>query len=358
MLAARLYGPNQLRFEQVPVPELEEGEALIRIAACGVCPSDVRLFTGNARLPVGKVPFLAGHEWVGEVVSVRVSGPIQSAIRPGARVAACWLSSCGECEFCRRGYPNYCVQDNRARVTGGFAEYGKAPVTSLWELPASLAYEEAVFAEPLACCVNGQERSRIAARDEVLVIGAGPVGLLHAQLAHVQGARVIVCDLAAERLEIARGLGIEETLLIGDVTSPSMAYRLAAERVRKMTEGKGPDKVIVATNSVDAVSWALEVIAPCGILNVFAGLYPESHLSLDLNAVHYKQVTITGSHDFNHTHFDAAVNLIVRGRVNVRKLISHVVPLAELEEAFRIVAQRRGMKVVVSPDRFEPSRSL
>lgn len=358
MLAAMLYGPHQLRLEHVRGPELAEGEALIRIAACGVCPSDVRLFTGQARLPAGKVPFLAGHEWVGEVVAVRVSGPIPSAIRPGARVAACWLSSCGECEFCRRGYPNYCVKDNRARVTGGFAEYGKAPVTSLWEIPASLAYEEAVFAEPLACCVNGQERSRITARDDVLVVGAGPVGLLHAQLAQAQGARVIVCDLAAERLEIARGLGLRETLHIGDVVSSSASHRLAAQQLREMTQGKGPDKVIVAANSVDAVNWALEVIAPCGVLNVFAGLYPDSRLDLDLNAVHYKQVTITGSHDFNHAHFDAAVNLLVRGRINVRKLISHVVPLAKLEEGFLTVAERKGMKVVVGMDDVKPAHSL
>ncbi|MBC7083940.1 MAG: alcohol dehydrogenase catalytic domain-containing protein [Firmicutes bacterium] len=346
MLAAMLYGPYQLHLEQVPKPELGEGEALIRITACGICPSDVRLYTGQARLPAGKVPFLAGHEWAGEVVDVRISGPIPSAIRPGSRVAACWLSSCGECEFCRRGYPNYCVRDNRARVTGGFAEYGKAPVTSLWEIPTSLPYEEAVFAEPLACCVNGQERSSITPRDDVLVIGAGPVGLLHAQLARAQGARVIVCDLAAERLEIARGLGIEETVHIGD--TGSAGYRVAAQQLREMTEGKGPDKVIVAANSVGVIDWALDVVAPCGVINVFAGLYPESRLDVDFNVVHYKQVTITGSHDFNHRHFDAAVNLLVRGQVKVRKLISHVVSLSKLEEGFVAVAERRGMKVVVS----------
>lgn len=349
MLAAKLYGPHQLRLEHSQTPELENGEALIRIAACGVCPSDVRLFTGQASLPAGKVPFVAGHEWVGEVVAVRTSGPIPSAIRPGMRVAACWLSSCGECGFCRRGYPNYCVKDNRARVTGGFAEYGKAPVTSLWEIPTSLTYEEAVFAEPLACCVNGQERSRISAHDEVLVVGAGPIGLLHAQLAQAQGAKVIVCDLVGERLELARGLGVEHTLLINSAASESEERRLAAEQLRELTRGKGPDKVIVAANSVSAVNWAFEVIAPCGTLNVFAGLYPQSHLDLDLNAVHYKQITITGSHDFNHVHFDVAMNLLARRQINVSRLISHVVPLTELEDAFLLVAQRKGMKVVVCP---------
>ncbi|MEW5865756.1 MAG: alcohol dehydrogenase catalytic domain-containing protein [Bacillota bacterium] len=344
MRAAMLHGPRQLRVERVPLPKPGPGEALIRVAACGICPSDVRLYTGQARIPEAKLPFLPGHEWVGEVVEVVGTAPSQ--IRPGTRVAACWLASCNQCEFCRRGLPNYCVRDNRARVVGGFAEYGKAPLTSLWVIPPSMSYEEAVFAEPLACCINGQERSGISVGDDVLVVGAGPIGLLHAQLARVRGARVAICDLSAGRLEVARALGIERIVCLEPGESPG--YETAVRRVREMTGGNGPDKVIVAASSTGAVAWALGVVAPCGTVNIFAGLYPEGRLDVDLNVIHYKQIELTGSHDFNHGHFNLAMRLLERGQINVRSLISHVLPLDRLEEGLLVVAERRGMKVIVS----------
>jgi len=334
MKAALLYGVRDVRVEEVPVKQPAPDQALIRIKACGICPTDVRSYTGLRKS--ASFPRTLGHEWVGEIVEM---GDNFHGFNVGDRVAANWRAICGDCYYCRRGIFNYCLNMQRDKVRGGFYEYGVSIASNLRLIPDDVSYEEAAFAEPLACCTNGNQESRITVGDDVVIIGAGPIGLLHVQLAKHKGARVIVSELIESRLEVAKELGADDTVC------PSKED--AIERVMELTEGRGANAVIVAIGTPEASQTGIDMAGICGSVNFFAGMYPSAEIPLDPNLIHYKQLVVTGSHDFTPHHFTTALKLVQYGIVKVKPIISHVLPLEDIASAFDIVAERRGLKVVI-----------
>lgn len=338
MRAAQLRGLRDIQVVDVPTPTVRRAdEVLIRIHVCGICPSDLRTYLGTTKR-MGQLPhaLTPGHEWAGEVIEV---GAEVKDFKPGDRVVPSWRVTCGHCYYCGQGLFNYCVNTAHDRVRGGFCEYGIAPAANLYHIPDNVSYEEAAFTEPLACCLNGITMSNIKLGDDVLVIGAGPIGLLHVQLARLKGARVIVSEPMATRREVALQLGAHDTF------DPSASD--ATERVLQLTEGRGADAVIVAVGIPQAIAQAMEWVGTCGTINIFAGLYPPSNIPVDPNVVHYKQLIVTGSHDFTPHHFRTALKLIRYGMVRVQPLISHVIPLEHVQEAFDLVASKQGLKVIV-----------
>ena len=343
MRAARLHGVRDLRVEELDDPRPGPGEALIHIRACGVCPSDLRSYLAPRPAAGGAgLPRTPGHEWAGEVVALGepLDGEVGPEIHVGDRVVADWRYVCGRCYQCRRGVFNYCEHLRRG-VRGGFAEYGIAPLSQLRKLPDSVSYEEASFCEPLACVINGNTALPIALGEDVVVVGAGPIGLLHLQLALHRGARAIASDPLPARLEQARALGAHDTV---DASAGD-----PVERVMALTDGRGADAVIVAVGSAEAQRQALAMGAINGRVNFFAGTYPQTELAVDPNLIHYRQLVVTGSHDFTPHHFSTALKLIQYGIVRVAPLISHRFPLAEVREAFETTAGRRGLKSMVLP---------
>lgn len=345
MKVARLYGVRDLRVEEAEDPVPGPGEALIRIHACGVCPSDLRSYTG-ARASSGPthLPRTPGHEWTGVVSALgetaNASVAESAAIKVGDRVVADWRYVCGRCYQCRRGVFNYC-ENLRRGVRGGFAEYGVAPLSQLRLIPDNVSFEEASFCEPLACVMNGNSAVPMALGDDAVIVGAGPIGLLHLQLARNRGARIIVSDPIAARLEQAMALGAH------DVIDASAADPVA--RVKALTQGRGADAVIVAVGAADAIRQGLEMGAINGRVNFFAGTYPPVDMPMDPNLIHYRQLVVTGSHDFTPHHFTTALKLIQFGIVRVEPLISHRFPLDEVRDAFEVTAGRRGLKSMVLP---------
>ena len=338
MKAIRLYGPRDLRLDEVPRPEITPQQVLIRIEACGICPSDVRWYAGTRPIPEGvKLPHIPGHEWVGEIVEV---GSEVTGYQVGDRVAAYGQVVCGMCENCQRGIFNFCLHRQWA-IEGGFSQYGRASAQGLLPIPQELSYEEASFAEPLSCCINGIWRSHVRLGDDVVVVGAGPIGLLHVQLARLQGARVIATDLIPERLEVAKAVGAHEVVDAGGGD--------AVEQVRELTQGRGADAIIVATGTRAAMEQGLQMAALHGNVNFFAGSYPSPQLSLDPNLIHYKELTLTGSHHFTPFTFQRALKLLQYGLVQVKPLISHRLELEQTPEGFDIVAGQKGLKVIVFP---------
>ncbi|MBI3971972.1 MAG: zinc-binding dehydrogenase [Chloroflexi bacterium] len=342
MKAARLYGVRDLRVEQVEDPRPGPGEALIRIDACGVCPSDIRSYLGTRSGGGSGLPRTPGHEWAGVVVEVRppADGDPEPAIKEGDRVVADWRYVCGRCYQCRRGVFNYCEHLRRA-VRGGFAQYGVAPISQLRRLPNHVSFEEAAFCEPLACVINGNEMTPMALGNDVVVVGAGPIGLMHLQLALRRGARTIVSDPLAARLQAARSLGAH------DVIDASLTDPVA--RVKELTEGRGADAVIVAVGAGEAARQGLEMGAINGRVNFFAGTYPPVELPFDPNLVHYRQLLVTGSHDFTPHQFSTALKLIQHRIVDVKRLISHRFNLDAVRDAFEMAAGRGGLKSMVLP---------
>jgi L-iditol 2-dehydrogenase len=345
MKAARLYGVRDLRVEEVSEPTPGPGEALIQIHACGVCPSDLRTYLAPRPGSGGiSLPHTPGHEWAGVVVALGeptgsgVRAGMRPAIEVGQRVVADWRQVCGECYQCRRGVFNYC-ENLQHGVRGGFAGYGIAPLGQLRAIPDNLSFEEASFSEPLACVIQAHDYTEISLGNDVVIVGAGPIGLLHLQIARQRGARAIVSDPIAARLEKARELGAHDVI---DASATD-----AVTRVKELTEGRGADAVIVAVGGAEPIQQGLDMAAINGWVNAFAGTYPSAEMAVDPNLIHYRQLRFTGSHDFTPHHFTTALKLIQYGIVRVAPLISHRFALDEVREAFETTANRRGLKSMV-----------
>jgi L-iditol 2-dehydrogenase len=353
MRAARLYGPRDMKVEEIENPRPGPGEALIKIEACGVCPSDVRGYTGARGGHGPQGPRTPGHEWTGVIAELgpapeRAAGAPSihvddakgdAPLKVGDRVVADWRYVCGRCYQCRRGVFNYCENLTRG-VRGGFAQYGVAPIFQLRRIPDSVSFEEASFTEPLACILNAHTNTRIDMGDDVVIVGTGPIGLLHMQMALSRGGRVIVSDPIAQRLEKAKELGAH------DVIDASQGDPV--ERVKELTSGRGADCVIVAVGAPKPIEQGIQMGAINGRVNLFAGTYPPVELPSDPNLIHYRQLVVTGSHDFTPHHFTTALKLIQYRIIRVEPLISHRFNLEQVVEAFETTANRVGLKSMVS----------
>ena len=336
MKAARLYGVRDLRVEEMPDPIPGPGEILIDIKACGVCPSDLRAYQGT-RINPAHLPRTPGHEWAGIVIGL---GADVTGVALGDRVVPDWRVVCGKCHNCRRGVFNYCT--NLGHIRGGFCTRGVAPATNVRLIPDHVSFEQAAFCEPLACVINGSQACKIGIGDDVAIVGCGPIGLQHLQLAKVQGARIIAVDLDPNRLAKARALGAHDLVLVGDGDP--------VERVRSLTEGRGVDAAVVAVGDTRAIRQGIAMAGLNGRVQLFAGTYPSQEMPLDPNVIHYGQLIVTGSHDFTPHHFTTALKLIAYNIVNVETLISHRFPLAQVADAFETTGQRTGLKTMVLMD--------
>ncbi|MEO3860004.1 zinc-binding dehydrogenase [Acrocarpospora sp. B8E8] len=331
MKAALLYGHNDLRIEDVSEPRAGTGEAVVAIHASGVCPSDIRSYTGSGAAK--RAPWTPGHEVAG-VISELGEGPT-GGFAEGDRVVLDWRGVCGRCHECTRGAANFCENLVKFPIAG-FAEATVLPVTQLRKVPDGLSLEAASFCEPLACVVNAHRQLPMPLTCNVLVIGAGPIGLLHTQVARSRGARVIVADLKPERLETARSLGAHDTIEGSD-----------REAILNLTEGRGADVVIVTVGAPAVISAAFELVARNGAVNLFAGTHPKGVVELNPDVPHYDQVAITGSHDFIPHDFATALRLLEFGLVDVAPLISHRFSLDSVADAFETTKQQKGLKSLV-----------
>ncbi|WP_436761770.1 zinc-binding dehydrogenase [Streptosporangium sp. V21-05] len=334
MKSARLYGHDDLRIEDVPDPRAGSGEAVVEIHASGVCPSDIRSYTGSGTAK--RDPWTPGHEVAGVITEL---GDGQTGgFSVGDRVVLDWRGVCGRCHECARGAANFCENLVKFPIAG-FAEATVMPVGQLRAVPDGLSLEAASFCEPLACVVNAHRGLAMPLACNVLVVGAGPIGLLHTQVARSRGARVIVADMKADRLATATALGAH------DVVDASAGDTRQA--VRALTEGRGADVVIVTVGSPAVISSAFELVARNGAVNLFAGTHPKGTVELNPDVPHYDQVAITGSHDFVPNDFATALRLLGFGMVDVAPLISHRFSLDSVVDAFETTRQQKGLKSLV-----------
>ncbi|HNQ34743.1 MAG TPA: zinc-dependent dehydrogenase [bacterium] len=344
MKAALLRGIEDLVYQDRPVPEPGPGELLVKVRACAVCGTDVKIYHHGHRLI--RFPRVTGHEIAGEVAG---AGAGVSEFRVGDRVQLAAAVPCGECFFCRRGAPAMC--DRLIAVgyhfDGGFAEYLKVPERMLRNacvnrIPDGLPFEEAALAEPLACVINGQERSGIGFGSTVLVLGAGPIGCFHAQLARRRGAfRVIVSDPDPARLEAARFTGADRYVNPGS-EDPAAA-------VREINGGRLADQVMVATGAGIAQEQSLQLVDKRGTVNFFGGLPKGQTVNLDTNLIHYGELRVVGTHGSAPSHNAQALALLAGGSIPGRPYLSAVFPLADIGSALAAAEARQGLKVIVRP---------
>nr|WP_062338195.1 zinc-binding dehydrogenase [Herbidospora sakaeratensis] len=332
MKSALLYGHNDLRVENRPDPKAGEGQAVIRIHASGVCPSDIRSYT--AATAAKRDPWTPGHEIAGVVTEL--GGGDTGDLQVGDRVAVDWRGVCGRCHQCVRGAANFCENLIKYPIAG-FAEATVMPVEQLSKLPDGVGFESASFAEPLACVVNAHRALPLPLTENVLVVGAGPIGLLHTQVARARGGRVIVTDLKADRLKVAQQLGAHDVAEAAN----------QREAVLDLTGGRGADVVIVTVGVPAVIEAAFGLVAKNGVVNLFAGTHPKGAIALNPDVPHYDQVSVNGSHDFIPNDFATALRLLRFGHVDVAPLISHRFPLDAVAEAFETTKQQLGLKSLV-----------
>ena len=347
MQAAVYYGPGDLRVEETPRPAAGPDEVLVRVRAVAICGTDLRVLKGgHFRLPPGQKRIL-GHETAGEIAA---TGSEVRGLAPGQRVTLVPNIGCGVCDQCLQGFNSYCP-DYEAfgfSIDGSFAEYMRVPAKAIRQgnvvpVPDNLTDDEAALVEPLACCLNGSLACRIVPGDVVVVIGAGPIGVLHVQLARLSGARrVILCETSPERLAKALLYGADNGV------NPRDEDPVAA--VRRLTGGKGADVAIVAASSAAAQEQAVEMLDYHGRLNLFGGL-PEGvkTIALPSNIVHYRHVTITGTTGASTYQYHEALELVVARRVDVASLVSAVFPLARIHEALDFARSGEAAKVLIHP---------
>lgn len=334
--------PLQIQIERHPVEELGPDDALVRISYCGVCPWDLRAFVGLSSSV--RYPLRLGHEVSGVVEAV---GTKVHKVKPGDRVVVDVIRRCKVCTACLRGLENHCENADFSR--GGFAQYIVAPTENVYQIKDGTPLIEAALTEPLACVVRGQNRIGVGRNNTALLVGSGPMGLLHLQVLKRNGAKVIVSDLIEERLEIARGFGADVTL---NPDREDLAQVVNAE-----TDGFGVDAAVIATSRIEAVRRVLPLLGIDGRLLLFAGIYPKAEMTLDPNLIHYREIWVTGSADYTPADFMQSLQLIENKEVKIEPLISNVYPLSEIARAFATLEAQDGLKVVVrcnDPETLEP----
>ncbi|MFI6481062.1 zinc-dependent dehydrogenase [Nonomuraea sp. NPDC050663] len=331
MKVARFHAPGDIRLEEAPRPE---GELVIRVRNCSTCGTDAKIYRhGHHHI---RPPRVMGHEIAGEVVGT------------GERVQVIAAIPCGTCPECRRGRMTVCPNQESMgyHYDGGFAEYMAVPdkvvaVGGVNRIPDGVSFAEASVAEPLACVLNGQELARVSEGDDVVIMGAGPIGCLHVRLARARGAaRVFLVDVNPERLAMAAAL-VGPDAAIDD--SP-------VENVMKLTGSRGADVVITAAASKVAQEQAIRMAARQGRISFFGGLPKDDPvIACDSNLVHYRELTIVGANGSSPAHNARALDLIASGQVPVADLITHRLGLESVLEAIELVSRGEAIKVTIEP---------
>jgi len=347
MLAAVYHGPEDVRLEEVAVPVIGADEVLLKVANAGICGTDLRIWHGaHRKFPPGTVR-IPGHELVGDIAEL---GANVKGLEPGERVFVAPNMGCGHCRQCVSGNNNRCARYEAIGVTmdGAFAEYVRIPAAAILQgnlipLAAQADPAAAALIEPFACVLRGQDAVAVRPGEVVLVVGAGPIGVMHVMLARLRGAgRVIVSDLLPDRLRLAIRTGADRTV------SP-LQEDLAAV-IAEESGGEGADVIIVAAPAAGAQEEALKLSAIGGRINLFGGLPREqSTIRFDSNLVHYKELVVTGTTACSTADCWRAAALVNSGRVDLSHLVSARFPLSEALQALAAAEDRKSLKVVIEP---------
>ncbi len=343
MQAAMYYDIGDVRYEETDIPEIGPGELLIKIGTALTCGTDVKTYKRGHPLLMKHTPALFGHEYAGTIEAV---GEGVKNYKIGMRVVATNSAPCGNCYFCKRDMPNLCAKLKDSFVNGAFAEFIRVPESVVqWNthpIPDSLSFRDAALTEPLACVVHGIEESNIRLGDTVVVIGAGPIGQMMIMLAKKNGAStVIVSDLAPLRRDIAAKAGADITI---DPTKED-----PVERVKEETSGRGADVVIEAVGIPQLWEQAVTMTRDAGTTVLFGGAAAGTKFEVDTVRFHYGQLTLKGVFHLKPRHVEQALQLIIAEDVDPDLLISHEMPLKDINEALEMMSKGESMKVAILP---------
>jgi L-iditol 2-dehydrogenase len=328
MKVARLYSFNDIRIEDVPVPGVRPGHALLRTRACGICSGDVMPWYIEK-----KAPLVLGHELSGEIVEV---GRAVTTVARGDRVFVHHHAPCFACKYCRRGDYVQCATWRSSRIIpGGVSEYVLIPSVNLkndtLRLSERMTFEDGALIEPAACVIKGLKRTAVRRGDTVLVLGLGVMGIMNVAIArHFGAGKIIGADMVKFRLEKALEAGADRVI---DVTDLDLV-----EALGEITKGEMAEIVIVGPNSAEAMSQGLRCVRPGGQVLFFTPARPGEKLVVDPNHLYFNDVNIITSYSCGPTDTADALELIKKGVVSAEMTVTHRFPIEKTEEAFRLTA--------------------
>ncbi len=333
MLAVVVNKPGDVEVKEVPNPTAGPGQVLLKVNACGICGTDIHVIAGE--FPPVKYPIIIGHEFGGEVVDV---GEGVVGVEVGDRVGVDPTLNCGECYFCQRGMGNLCERWNAIGVAdypgGGFSEYIAVPARTLYPLPDDMSWAEAALIEPVSCVVRGFHRLSPQVGESYLIYGAGPMGLLNAQVARFNGAsQVAIVDINRSRLDRAHDVfGFD---LLG----------ASFDEVR-FHAPRGFDNVIEATGVTKIAEMAIDAVKRRGKLLLFGVCPPGEKACYDAYRIYNEEITILGSMAVLNS-YGPAIDILAAGAVNAEAMVTHMYPLEKFDEAVQTVRAGSGLKVQV-----------
>ncbi len=343
MKAIMFYAPKDIRFEEVNVPEPNEGEVLVKVEAALTCGTDVKTFRRGHPVLIKKTPSGFGHEFSGTIAKL---GENVEGFNIGDRVVAANSAPCGECFFCKKGEENLC--ENLELLNGAYAQYILIPKNivqkNLIKIPDNLPFKLAAFTEPLSNVVHGISRTPINKGDTVGVIGIGPIGLMFCALAKLKGAKVIAMGRNPLKLKLAKEFAhADEVIDLKKYDDPT-------EIILSMTEEKrGLDVAIECVGLPEIWESMFKLVRRGGCVHLFGGCASGTSVNIDTKRLHYDEVNIISV--FHHTpkYFREALNLIATKQVDVEKLITKTMPLKYTKRALEMQQNGEAIKVLIEP---------
>jgi L-iditol 2-dehydrogenase len=345
MKAIVYHNAGDLRIEDLPIPDNNSQEMLVKIDACAVCGTDLKSYKhGNPRI---KPPSVIGHEFTGLIdkIGVKVRG-----FSVGERIVMATSVSCGKCYYCRQGWNNLCLKiaPMGFHYPGGMAEYTVIPSLALEnghviKVPTSVDANHASLAEPLSCAINAVDNCDLQKGNTVVVLGAGPMGLMNVCVARNLGAsKIILSEVSDKRLQQASNFNI-------DVLVNPQKENLE-QIVKTHTNNLGADIVIVTAPAIPPQEMAINLVRKRGTVCLFSSLpVGNEKISLNSRIVHYGEIRLVGTSDSAPRHVQQAVDLIHNGKIPAQKLVSHILKLGEFEKAFKFMESGEALRVVLKP---------
>jgi L-iditol 2-dehydrogenase len=343
MKAAVYYGKNDIRIENVPDPRSTPDNMVARVEGCAICGTDLKSYMiGSSKIIPPKI---IGHEMVGRLVHV---GKNVKGFQKDDYFTLATTVPCGNCYYCQNGLTNLCLDTKpiSSYYDGAFAEYIELNSYTIAQgnvikIPKDNDYKKYALSEPLSCAINAHNIVDIKQNSTVVIIGGGPLGAIHAELAKAEGAeKVFVVEISKQRLELMKRLNGVELL--------DSSEEKAVETVKNSTHGLGADIVIVCAPAAGAMEQSFSYARKGAYISFFASLPKDSsRLTIDSRDIHYNELRVVGASDSRKEHVQKAVELLNSGKINADAIITHSVKLADILQGFELMRTRQSLKVLV-----------
>lgn len=337
MKRAYFTAPNQVQVSEEDCPVIKDSQILVKIAYCGICTLEQRLYVGSRKI---FYPIVGGHEASGTIVAV--GSDVSTAHAVNDRVVLDLVKRCHTCSPCLSGNSNLCEGRHKdaSKILGGFSQYRVVEPEQAFVIPSSLSLREATFVEPLSCCLRSLKKMQVGLGDTLLVIGCGTMGMLHMKAALAMGVRVIMCDINEERLDMARSAGADGACNASDVAT-------CIGEIMACTKGRGVEACSITSPSKSAAELAFKVLCPGGRANMFTSYDEKPVFPIDMNTLHRNEYTITGSEGRTEMDFYQAINAISYEKIHVSDLISGVFPLSDIATALEAASRDDTYRILV-----------